>query len=242
LGGAIGAPSIASAQAGPPFLTNDPGTPGNRHWEINIAWMQTLMRGLDSYQVPQIDINFGLGDYVQLTYEIPYVLQTSADAGSASGWSNAVTGAKWRFLDQGEGGWQASMFPQVQTGAPASAQRAGIAISGPRLLLPLEAAKRIGPIDVNAELGYLPARHGQSEQFLGLLAGRPVTRRLELDAEIYDDRVSRIARHDTTLDVGGRLTLNEHVLALFMAGRGLRGASDGRIEFIGYFGIQILIH
>jgi hypothetical protein len=49
-------------------------------------------------------------------------------------------------------------------------------------------------------------------------------------------------RHDTTLDVGGRLTMNEHLIALFMAGRGLRGASDGQIEFIGYFGIQILIH
>jgi hypothetical protein len=134
LGGVIGAPSIASAQAGPPFLTNDPGTPGNRHWEINIASMQTLTRAQDSYQLPQIDINFGVGDRLQLSYEIPYVLQTSAGAGSASGWSNALTGAKWRFLDQGEDGWQASVFPQAQTGAPASAQRAGIAVSGPRWL------------------------------------------------------------------------------------------------------------
>src|SRR5690348_6718642 len=26
------------AQAGPPLLTDDPETPGNRHWEINLAW------------------------------------------------------------------------------------------------------------------------------------------------------------------------------------------------------------
>src|SRR6266849_7689835 len=27
----------AFAQGGPPMLTDDPGTPGNRHWEINTA-------------------------------------------------------------------------------------------------------------------------------------------------------------------------------------------------------------
>src|SRR5271156_6721191 len=76
----------ALADAGPPYLTNDPGTPGNGNWEINIASMQTLERGVDSYQVPQIDLNFGLGDRVQLTYEIPYVLQTRAGESTVGGW------------------------------------------------------------------------------------------------------------------------------------------------------------
>jgi len=59
----------ARAQAGPPFLTNDPGTPGNANWEINLGSMQTIARGVSSYQVPQIDLNFGVGDRIQLTYE-----------------------------------------------------------------------------------------------------------------------------------------------------------------------------
>ena len=32
----LGAPFAVHAQAGPPFLTNDPGTPGNANWEINM--------------------------------------------------------------------------------------------------------------------------------------------------------------------------------------------------------------
>jgi len=31
----------AHSQGGPPFITDDPGTPGNRHWEINLGWSST---------------------------------------------------------------------------------------------------------------------------------------------------------------------------------------------------------
>jgi hypothetical protein len=235
-------PSIAGAQAGPPFLTNDPGTPGNLQWEINLGVMPTFARGVADYQLPQIDINFGVGERVQLTYEVPYVIQTSSGQGQRSAWGNGFPGVKWRFLDQGEDGWQASIFPQVETAASAAAQRSGLASFGPRLLLPLEVEHRIGPVDVDAEIGYFPPRHGQSEQILGLAVGHAFTARLELDAEAYDDRVSGTQRRNTTLDLGGRYHFNDDLIALFMAGHGLNGSADGQIEFMGYLGLQILIH
>jgi len=235
-------PAQVCAQAGPPFLTNDPGTPGNLQWEINIGSAQTIARGIADYQIPQIDLNFGLGDRIQLTYEIPYVLQTASGEPLRSGWSNAFPGVKWRFLDQGEDGWQASVFPQVETGASAASQRSGIASFGPRLELPVEVSRKIGPIDVDAEIGYFPPRHGQSEQIMGLVLGHDFTKLLELDAEVYDDRVAGTPRRNTSLDVGGRFHLNDNLIALFMAGHGLNGAANGQIEFIGYFGIQFLIH
>jgi len=75
--------------------------------------MQTVSRGMGSYEIPQIDVNFGLGDRIQLTYEMPYIVQTSAGQPLQTGWGNAYPGVKWRFLDQGEGGWQISTFPQI---------------------------------------------------------------------------------------------------------------------------------
>src|ERR1700685_3082776 len=126
----------ARADAGPPYLTNDPGTPGNGNWEINIASMQTLERGSASYQLPQIDLNFGLGERVQLTYEIPYVIETRDGAATTSGWSNAYPGLKWRFFDQGEGGWQLSTFPQYQTADSLAAQRSGLAAPRGRCVPP----------------------------------------------------------------------------------------------------------
>jgi hypothetical protein len=232
-------PCGARADAGPPYLSNDPGTPGDGHWEINLAAMPTIERGQASYEVPQIDVNFGLGERIQLSYEIPYVVQSSGGP-RESGWSNASTGVKWRFLDQGDGGWQVSTFPQLQTDGSAAAQRTGIAVEGPRLLLPLEIAKTVGPLNLNFEAGYYRPWRGPEERILGVVAGRSVTPRLELDAEIYNDHVLGSA-NVTTVDVGGRYKLHRGFILLFMAGRSVGGDSGGQVQFLGFLGIQILL-
>jgi hypothetical protein len=236
----LSVPLLARAQAGPPFLTNDPGTPGNGNWEINLAVAPTVTHEGASYQVPQIDLNYGLGDRIQLTYEVPYLVSTSDPQSQHGGWSNAFPGIKWRFLDQGEGGWQASIFPQVETGGSLRAQVNGIALPGPRYLLPAEVTKKFGDYDVDFELGeYIPV-HGAHERITGLVAGRSLTPRLELDVEIYDDRATDAPPRETTLDVGGRFKLRPGIIALFMAGRAIIGSVQ-TTQFFGYLGVQILL-
>jgi hypothetical protein len=234
-------PALAWAQGGPPFLTNDPGTPGDANWEINLGSMQSVARAGSAYQVPQLDINLGLGDRIQLTYEIPYALQASAGQPVHSGWGNALSGVKWRFLDQGEQGWQLSTFPQIETGVSAHAQLTGLGIPGPRYLVPLELARTLGPLQFNIEAGYYIPGHGAKERILGFVAGRQLIRRLEVDAEIYDDRTYGTVSHVTTFDLGGRYQLLPGVIALLMAGRSLNGVAEGQPQFFGYLGVQILL-
>jgi len=234
-------PSTACAQAGPPYISNDPGTPGNANWEINLAAMPIISRGQKSYQVPQIDLNYGVGSRIQLTYEVPYIVQTSTQLPLETGWSNAYPGVKWRFFDRGEGGWQISTFPQIETGGSVLAQQKGIASIGPRFLLPVEVARKVGPLDVDFEAGYYFPWHGPHERIIGFVAGRSVTKRLELDTEFYNDRAMGALPHDTTFDFGGRYKLHRGFILLFMAGRSFSGNSSGQPEFMGYFGIQILL-
>jgi len=242
LAAALCAPLTVRAQAGPPYLTNDPGTPGNANWEINLASMQTIARGVSSYQTPQIDLNFGVGDRIQLTYEVPYVIASTDDGTRTSGWGNAYPGIKWRFLDQGETGWQMSVFPQVETGVSARAEERGLGEAGPRYLLPLEVSKEFGPVALDFEVGYYVAGHGPRDRTLGLVVGHEFTGRLELDAEIYDDRAAGGALPQaTTLDLGGRYKLTRSCIALFMAGRSIDGFGEGQPEFMAYLGIQILL-
>lgn len=229
------------AQAGPPFLTNDPGTPGNANWEINLASMQTLSRGFASYQVPQIDLNFGVGERIQLTYELPYVVDTAGGMPAHGGWGNGYPGVKWRFLDQGEDGWQASVFPQLETAGTRLERANGIAEAGPRYLLPAEFTHKLGPVDVDFEVGYYLFGHANKERILGLAIGRSVTDRLELDGEIYDDHANGAGPHFTTLDLGGRYKLRQGVIALFMLGRSIDGFSRGQPEYLSYLGVQILL-
>jgi hypothetical protein len=65
---AVFCPSLR-AQGGPPYYTNDPGTPGNLQWEINLGYMPFLFPNSSISHTPDVDINFGVGDRIQLTYE-----------------------------------------------------------------------------------------------------------------------------------------------------------------------------
>ena len=65
---------VARAQGGPPFKTDDPETPGNKHWEINFGWLGERSAGEGSYSVPDVDLNYGLGDRIQLKFELPIVI------------------------------------------------------------------------------------------------------------------------------------------------------------------------
>jgi len=62
-------PSHARAQGGPPYYTNDPGTPGPNSWEINLGYMPFLYSGFSTSHIPDVDINYGVGERIQLTYE-----------------------------------------------------------------------------------------------------------------------------------------------------------------------------
>jgi len=229
----------ARAQGGPPFFTTDPGTPGNGNWELNVGTMATRTAGTTAYQLPLLDVNYGLGDRIQLSAQVPYVLQTSSGAPQQEGWGNALVGAKWRFIDQG--GWELATFPQVQTAGSALAQRNGIAIDGPRLLLPLEVATRVGALDVNLEAGYYLPDKGPHERFVGLAVGSAVTARLEIDGEIYADKASGQPPNDTILDAGFRYHLQPAFILLGMAGRSVSGGAGPHTQFTGYLGVQILL-
>jgi hypothetical protein len=108
LGVVLVAASVAArAQAGPPFRTDDPETPGNRHWEINYGFTGDRNPYEGYYQVPDFDINYGLGDRIQLKYELPvaiHELRGGVDnggvyhtAGIEGGLGESLLGVKWRF-------------------------------------------------------------------------------------------------------------------------------------------------
>jgi hypothetical protein len=237
-------PARARGQGGPPLLTNDAGTPGPETWEINIAAMPVLSQDGHAYQVPQFDVNYGVGARLQLTLEIPYVIATAPGQPRANGWSNALPGVKWRFIDA-KRGWNVSVFPQLATGGASGDVRSGIASAGTRVLLPLEIQKNVGPIELNAEVGYFfpfhEAMQGHEERILGFAAGHQFTKKLEIIGEVYNDSAMGALPHDTTWDAGGRYEFHKGLIWLFMSGRSFTGAANGEPTFLGYFGIQILL-
>ena len=98
------------------MLTDDPDTPGSGNWEINIAYLEerNMLERLRS--VPHVDVNYGLGERIQLKYETGWVFADVADSASRSGLDDSVIGLKWRFLDQSEAGLNMSVYPQTYRG------------------------------------------------------------------------------------------------------------------------------
>jgi hypothetical protein len=237
-------PAAVRAQGGPPLLTNDPGTPGPKSWEINIAAMPVFDQNGHSYQVPQLDINYGVGATLQLTVEVPYVAATAPGQPRAHGWSNAFPGVKWRFIDD-KHGWNVSIFPTVETGGAAGDVRSGIADTGTRFLMPVEVQRNFGPLELNAEAGYYfpfhEANQGHEERIIGFAAGHQFTKKFELIGEVYNDSRMGAPPHDTTWDAGGRCEFHKGLIWLLMAGRSFSGAASSQPTFLGYFGIQILL-
>src|SRR5438445_1217147 len=146
-------PRQAVAQGGPPLLTDDPETPGNGHWEINVAWTLSQKQNERLFAIPLIDINYGLGQRIQLKAEVPWLVLQERRGGIQSGIGSANFGVKWRFLDKDRHAFAMSTYPQLEIRTSASSARRGLSEHGRELLLPIGISRGLGPVTINGERG-----------------------------------------------------------------------------------------
>lgn len=234
------------AQGGPPFISNDPGTPGNLNWEINFSYIPFFFSNQSVSHVPDVDINFGVGDRIQLTYENAWLRVQNPGEKTKFGLGQSNPGVKWRFYDGGEKGWSISTFPQFFINNPNNAVRRGITSPSQTFLLPGEFSKKFGPIDMDFEVGYQFVHKGPDGWIAGVVLGHEFTPRLELDLEVYNTGTFKpgtfqSASNVPTFDIGGRYKLHSPVILLWMAGRSFEAASPTHPYFLGYFGVQLLL-
>ena len=233
--------TAAFAQGGPPYYTNDPGTPGHLNWEINIGYMPFLYSDQSISHTPDVDINFGVGDRIQLTYENAWLRVQNPGAKAEFGMGQSNPGVKWRFYDAGENGLAVSVFPQFFLNNPNDAVRRGITPASQSFLLPVEFSKKFGPIDVDLEIGYQAVHKGPDGWITGLVLGHEFTKKLELDAEFYSQGSFHPYANQPTFDFGGRYKIHKPVIVLVMAGRSFEPARSNQSYFVGYFGLQFLL-
>jgi hypothetical protein len=241
LAGLLVSPPVR-AQGGPPYYTNDPGTPGNHNWEINLGYMPFLYAGpLSTTHTPDVDINYGLGDRIQLTFENAWLRVKDIGENPKYGAGQDQLGVKWRFYDNEQSGFGISVFPQVSINNPDHSVQRGITPPGASLLLPIEFTKKLGPVDINWEVGYNAVHLGPDGWLTGFVVGRDVTKKLEMDAEFYGLGAFHHSNNQDTLDAGARYKLRPPFILLLMAGRSVAPARNGQPYLVGYFGMQFLL-
>jgi len=230
--------SVARGQGGPPMITDDPGTPGNGKWEINLAIAFAHRPGEASFDAPAIDLNYGVGDRIQLTLQTAPVLLKREDHGWIGGLGGTEAAVKWRFVDDQRTGLGISMFPRVIFNISQSAARRGLAEEGTRFQIPFQITKSFGRFDLDFEWGPLVSTVGRAEWIYGVVGAFEVTKETALMAELHGTSRTNFDQDVLTTNFGVRQKINDHLIFIGSLGHELR-SPEGR-ALIGYCGVQLL--
>jgi hypothetical protein len=231
----------ACAQGGPPYYTTDPDTPGNHNWEINIGYMPFLYSTNSLSHVPDVDINFGIGKRIQLTYESAWLRLADSPTPPKYGLEQDQLGVKWRFYENEKSGLEISVFPQLSINNPNNSVARGLAPPGASLLMPMEFSKKFKHIQINWEGGYNFVHLGPDGWIAGIIAGHDLSKNWEIDGEFFSSGSFRRSLNQETVDFGARYKIHPPFILLLMVGRSIVPSSDHQPFFVGYFGMQILL-
>jgi hypothetical protein len=229
----------AFGQGGPPMITDDPGTPGPGKWENNIAIAFEHRPHETAYDLPVIDLNYGVGEHIQLTLQGGPVLLKRSGHGLIGGLGGTEAAVKWRFLDDEKSGFDASMFPRVIFNITQSSVRRGLAEDGTRFQIPFQVAKAFGRFHADAECGPLANTIGRSEWIYGIVGGVELAKTTMLMTELHGTSRMNFTRDILTVNVGLRRQLTEARILIASIGHELRDPDHAR-SFIGYLGVQLL--
>lgn len=229
---------FAHAQAGPPLITNDPGTPGDGHWEINLAAAGIRTTHQWDLAAPDIDINYGWGERVQLSLHVPWNHRKDSAPRWASAPGPVELAIRWRFWDEDRHPWALAIQPHwVSAGLP-DAVRKDLAPNYPEFVLPLQAARSFGKSILGVEVArHFAAREPDAWQ-VGLFLANACGQAWQCLAEVNSTR-SRGAAAETIVNVGARRALSEHVVLMGSLGTQVSGVSP-RSSFVFYLGVQLL--
>ena len=223
------------------MLTDDPGTPGDKNWEINVGWTAQQLPGSYEFGAPQLDLNYGLGDRVELTYFATYLDEHDDGGPSKWGMSDSEFALKWRFIDGGDHGLQISVYPEVDFLTPGShSGRRGLADGNTAYVLPFEFQRDYELISVDADFGHNFATAGGADGwFGGICLDREVKKGWEIDAEVHMNGDEDLGRTEWIGNVATRIDLSKKTTLMLLVGRDLGNRIGPKSSLMSYMGIQL---
>ena len=221
------------------MITDDPGTPGPGRWENNVAIAFEHRSDERAYDLPAIDLNYGVGEHIQLTLQTAPVLLKRNDHGPIGGLGGTEAALKWRFLDQETSSFDMSMFPRVIFNVVQSSVRRGLAEDGTRFQIPFQIAKTFGRWHADGEFGPLASSVGRSEWLYGIICGFDVAKPTMLMAELHGTSRMNFTRDVLTVNFGLRHKFTETYILIVSMGHEIR-SPDQPTALIGYFGMQFV--
>jgi len=182
-----------------------------------------------------LDFNYAASENVQLTAVIPLAYAHPAGGTSHTGLGNVELAAKYRFLHQGDHGWDVAFFPRLFL--PSGSTQVGERHYS--LFLPLWLQHDWDQWSTFGGSGCEINHGGESKNFCvaGWVVTRQVLPQLQLGAEVVHQTAdTRGGSSSTRVGAGLRYDLNDNYHLLAYAGPGLQNISDtGRYTWYASF-------
>jgi hypothetical protein len=214
----------AAAEAGPPFVSDDPQPTDYEHFEIYAFRQGSEARdgvGLSS----GIDFNYGGLPDLQLTAVLPIEAGVPAAGPNVAGIGNIELAAKYKILHAQDIGWDVAVFPRVFL--PSASALVGDKHAS--LLLPIWVGRDWDQWSTFGGGGCVIHRGGDSQDYclMGWALTRHVLPDLLIGAEIVRQGAnSKGERASTGFGAGLIYDVNQNVHFLAYAGPGLQNAAE----------------
>ncbi len=237
-----------STPQSPPLNVDDPATPGCNRWEINVVADGDISKDQKEFELPLLDINYGIGDNLQLKYEVPYSNSQSGGSSTAQVGESKV-GVKYAFFNDEAAELELAFYPQVALITPSDSEESK------RLqtitTLPVLMTKKLGQVtqgdvSLTANLAYNLSKKPDTKDFIAASVGigLPLTNRLSAMTEIAteqsfasDEEGNRAAVIKANLGVV--TTLSKKFLVFASIGHSIT-SSDGADHEYGLIGFRVL--
>lgn len=236
-----------SAQAGPPFQTDDPTPVELGHYEAYIFGAVDGTPAEYDPIVPAFEFNWGAIPNIQLHAILPFtaalpsnnpVYAPAGEGSKAYGLSDIELGVKYGFIKQTKHRPQIGSFTMFEL--PTGNSTRGLGLGRVSYKLPVWVEKEIGPWSLCGGLGYavVPQTSYRNYLYGGYLVKREISKRLELSTEVFsharESLTSAQAGSSTMIDAGGYYHFNSPGLQLLFA---YGHSIAGQTESYGYLGI-----
>ena len=226
---------IETTPGSPPLDVDDPSTPGCNKWEINIVMDGDLHHSKNEYELPLFDINYGIGDNLQLKYEVPNTV--SSDRHGSLG--DSKIGVKFQFYGNEESRLQMAVYPQLllsssnQAAAADEPSSRGTVTTLPFLITRRLAKTKRGDIMMTANLGYNISTRPDTLDFVSAAVGvgAPFIKSSSILMELATEQAARRAGDDPRqqllkLDVAATVPLNKNFLLFGSLGHSLIASDE----------------
>ena len=228
------------AQAGPPFVTDDPEPVEFEHWEVNYALALGHRQGDTGGTLPNVDINYGPLPGVQVHVQ-PQAAYDHAGLGARYGVADTEAGLKLRLHDEGDTLPMVSLYPLVEI--PTGDRKAGLGTGGTREFLPVWLQKSLGDWTSYGGIGRW-LNHGANGLRDGWFSGWTLlyqfTPDLQLGGEVFTQTADpATGTASAGFNVGGSYAFTQDYHLLFSTGRGLANAPQTN-QISGYLALQVI--